>query len=46
VVAPDWLENGVPRLKMQEHIDQMLKERQDQQKTVAPPPATSGRGGH
>ena len=45
VAAPDWLENGVPRLKMQEHIDQMLKERQDQQKAVAPAPAASGRGG-
>ena len=30
--APDWLEYGVPRLKMQEHIDQRLKERQDREK--------------
>jgi dipeptidyl aminopeptidase/acylaminoacyl peptidase len=42
--APDWLQYGVPRLKMQEHIDQRLKERQDKQKVV--PPAGGGRGGH
>jgi len=41
--APDWLEYGIPRLKMQEHIDQRLKERADKQKVVTPPP--SGRGG-
>jgi dipeptidyl aminopeptidase/acylaminoacyl peptidase len=45
VVAPDWLENGVPRLKMQEHLDQMAKDRLDQQKAVTPAPAASGRGG-
>jgi acetyl esterase/lipase len=42
--APDWLEYGVPRLKMQEHIDQRLKERADKQKAVAPAP-TGARGG-
>jgi dipeptidyl aminopeptidase/acylaminoacyl peptidase len=44
--APDWLEYGVPRLKMQEHIDQRLKERADREK-VNNPPATNpgGRGG-
>jgi hypothetical protein len=46
--APDWLEYGVPRLKMQEHIDQRMKERADKQKTVTPPPsgARGGGGGH
>jgi dipeptidyl aminopeptidase/acylaminoacyl peptidase len=42
VDAPDWLEYGVPRLKMQEHIDQRLKERADREKQVAPPPSGSG----
>ncbi len=40
--APDWLQYGVPRLKMQDHIDQRLKERQEKQKVV--PPAGGGRG--
>ena len=44
--APDWLEYGVPRLKMQEHIDQRLKERADREKVNNPAPATTGgRGG-
>ncbi len=34
--APDWLEYGIPRLKMQEHIDKRLEERR--KKNVAPPP--------
>jgi dipeptidyl aminopeptidase/acylaminoacyl peptidase len=42
--APDWLEYGVPRLKMQEHIDQRLKER-EQQKGVTPPAAGQRGGG-
>jgi dipeptidyl aminopeptidase/acylaminoacyl peptidase len=42
--APEWLQYGVPRLKMQEHIDQRLKERADKQKVVTPTPA-GGRGG-
>jgi hypothetical protein len=44
--APDWLEYGVPRLKMQEHIDQRLKERADheKEKAGAATPA-GGRGG-
>ena len=44
--APDWLEYGVPRLKMQEHIDQRLKERAEREK-VNNPSATppGGRGG-
>jgi hypothetical protein len=33
--APDWLKFGVPRLKMQEHIDQRLKER-EKRNPVAP----------
>jgi dipeptidyl aminopeptidase/acylaminoacyl peptidase len=42
--APDWLQYGVSRLKMQEHIDQRLKERQEKEKAAA---AQSGgaRGG-
>jgi dipeptidyl aminopeptidase/acylaminoacyl peptidase len=43
--APDWLEYGVPRLKMQEHIDQRLKERAEREKVNNPPPAPGGRGG-
>lgn len=43
--APDWLENGVPRLKMQEHIDQRLKERKDKQKNDVTPPAEKKGGG-
>ncbi len=43
--APAWLEYGVPRLKMQEHIDQRLKERADREKVVNPAPAGAGRGG-
>ena len=44
--APDWLQYGVPRLKMQEHIDQRLKDRAEREK-VNNPPATpaGGRGG-
>jgi len=44
--APDWLEYGVPRLKMQEHIDQRLKERADHEKEkAASATPTGGRGG-
>jgi len=43
--APDWLEYGVPRLKMQEHIDQRLKERADREKVNNPAPPPGGRGG-
>jgi dipeptidyl aminopeptidase/acylaminoacyl peptidase len=39
--APDWLEYGVPRLKMQEHIDKRLEERRN--RNVTPPPG-GGRG--
>ncbi|MEZ5316161.1 MAG: prolyl oligopeptidase family serine peptidase [Vicinamibacterales bacterium] len=39
--APDWLEYGVPRLKMQEHIDERLKAREKEKV----PPAASGGGG-
>jgi dipeptidyl aminopeptidase/acylaminoacyl peptidase len=42
--SPDWLEYGVPRLKMQEHIDQRLKERAEKHNGVTPPP-TGSRGG-
>ena len=33
--APDWLEYGIPRLKMQEHIDQRLKAREKDKATAA-----------
>ena len=42
--APDWLQYGVPRLKMQEHIDQRLKERQEKQKNATPPSGQRGGG--
>jgi hypothetical protein len=28
--SPDWLENGVPLLKMEDHINERLKVREDQ----------------
>lgn len=34
--SPDWLENGVPLLKMQDHISQRLKQREDQKKKIEP----------
>lgn len=40
--APDWLVYGVPRLKMQEHIDQRLKQREGER---PPAPPAGGRGG-
>ena len=44
--APDWLQYGIPRLKMQEHIDQRLKERAEREKVNNPPAAgAGGRGG-
>ena len=47
VAAPEWLTYGVPRLKMQEHIDQRLKDRAEREKknNPTPPPAGTGRGG-
>ena len=42
--APDWLENGVPRLKMQEHIDQRLKAQQEKEKKIDPAAAKKGGG--
>jgi hypothetical protein len=43
VPAPDWLEYGVPHLKMDEHIDERLKERQERERVNNP--ATTGGGG-
>jgi len=44
--TPEWLEYGVPRLKMQEHLDQRLKDRADREKAKNPPaPALGARGG-
>jgi hypothetical protein len=43
--APDWLQYGVPRLKMKEHIDQRLKDRQDDDKPAVAPAAAAPRGG-
>jgi hypothetical protein len=44
--APDWLQYGVPRLKMQEHIDQRLKERADKEKAATPASGARGGGGN
>ena len=43
--APDWMKEGIPRLKMEEHINERLKARQktDPSKTT-PPPAKPGGG--
>ena len=38
--APDWWKDGVPRLKMQENLDQRLKVREEEKKK-----ATAGSGG-
>lgn len=38
--APDWLENGVPRLKMQDHITDRLKQRQEAAKKKEEPKKT------
>jgi dipeptidyl aminopeptidase/acylaminoacyl peptidase len=43
--APDWLQYGIPRLKMQEHIDQRLKERADKEKNNPASSGTRGGGG-
>ena len=43
--APDWLQYGIPRLKMQEHIDQRLKERADREKVNNPAPPAASKGG-
>jgi dipeptidyl aminopeptidase/acylaminoacyl peptidase len=44
--SPEWLEYGIPLLKMQEHIDQRLKERAERDKAINPPaPTTTGSGG-
>jgi dipeptidyl aminopeptidase/acylaminoacyl peptidase len=48
--APDWMKDGIPRLKMEEHINERLKARQkitDPKKTTEPttPPAKPGGGG-
>jgi dipeptidyl aminopeptidase/acylaminoacyl peptidase len=40
--APDWLKNGVPRLEMEEHIDERLKAREIKKDKV--PPVSSGGG--
>jgi dienelactone hydrolase len=37
--APDWLENGIPLSKMQQHIDERLK------KDIKPAPAPAPKGG-
>ena len=44
--SPDWLEYGVPRLEMQEHIDKRLKERADREKAKnAATSSAAGKGG-
>ena len=44
--SPDWLQYGIPRLKMQEHIDQRLKERADKEKNNPVSSGTRGGGGN
>jgi len=41
--APDWLENGIPLSKMQQHIDDRLKK--DVKPAPAPAPKNGGGGG-
>jgi hypothetical protein len=41
--APDWLENGIPLSKMQQHIDDRLKK--DLKPAPAPVPKGGGGGG-
>jgi dipeptidyl aminopeptidase/acylaminoacyl peptidase len=41
--APEWLENGIPLLKIQDHITERLKEQQDKEKAAAA--AKKGGGG-
>ncbi len=41
--APDWWKDGVPRLKMQENLDQRLKVREDEKKKATP---AGGGGGN
>jgi len=36
--SPDWLENGVPLLKIQDHITDRLKQQEDKRKKNAPAP--------
>ena len=44
--APDWWKNGVPRLKMQEHIDQRLKAREEEKKRLEDAKKKAGGGGN
>ena len=36
--APDWMKEGIPRLKMEEHINERLKARQKTEPSKTPPP--------
>jgi acetyl esterase/lipase len=40
--APDWMKEGIPRLKMDEHINERLKARQKTDPTKTTPPAQGG----
>ena len=43
--APDWWKEGVPRLKMQENLDQRLKAREEEKKKAEEAKKKAGGGG-
>ena len=42
--APDWLEDGVPQLKMPDHITERLKAQQEKENKIDPAAAKKGGG--
>jgi acetyl esterase/lipase len=44
--APDWWKDGVPRLKMQENLDQRLKAREEEKKRLEDAKKKAGGGGN
>jgi hypothetical protein len=42
--APDWWKDGVPRLKMQENMDQRLKAREEEKKKAEEAKKKAGGG--
>jgi hypothetical protein len=42
--APDWMVEGIPRLKMEEHINERLKARKKTDPAKTTPPAKPGGG--
>ena len=43
--APDWMKEGIPRLRMEEHINERLKARQKTDPSKTTPPAQKPGGG-